>query len=85
MTRATLAMVPAAALFWPVPTGLCPLGPHREGRQRDGPASAGGKESMMVSMRHAIRSVIVNAVLVRERWQSGAAYNPLSARTVQDP
>ena len=39
----------------------------------------------MISMRHAIRSAYANAVLVRERWQSGVAYNPLSARTAQDP
>ena len=39
----------------------------------------------MVSMRKAIRSAIANAVLVRERWQSGVVYNPLSARMAQDP
>ena len=39
----------------------------------------------MLSMRHAIRSVVANAALVRERWQSGVAYNPLSARMAQDP
>ena len=39
----------------------------------------------MFSMRHAIRSVVANAALVRERWQSGVAYNPLSARMAQDP
>ena len=39
----------------------------------------------MRAMRQAIRSAVANAVLVRERWQSGLAYNPLSSRTVQDP
>ena len=39
----------------------------------------------MVSMRKAIRSAIANAVLVRERWQSGVVYNPLSAGMAQDP
>ena len=39
----------------------------------------------MVSIRKAIRSVIANAVLVRERWQSGVVYNPLSADMAQDP
>ena len=39
----------------------------------------------MLSMRNAIRSVIVNTMLVRERWQSGVAYNPLSTQTAQDP
>ena len=40
---------------------------------------------MMPSMRNAIRSVAVNALLMQERWQSGVAYNPLSTRTAQDP
>ena len=39
----------------------------------------------MFSMRQAIRSAIVGAALARERWQSGVAYNPLSAQTAQDP
>ena len=39
----------------------------------------------MLSMRNAIWSVIVNTTIVRERWQSGVAYNPLSSRTAQDP
>ena len=39
----------------------------------------------MVSMHKVIRSAIANAVLVRERWQSGVVYNPLSARMAQDP
>ena len=33
----------------------------------------------------AVRSVAVNALLVRERWQSGVAYNPLSAAVARDP
>ena len=40
---------------------------------------------MMLSMRQAVRSAIAGAVLARERWQSGVAYNPLSARTAQNP
>ena len=38
-----------------------------------------------MALRQAIRSVAINAVLVRERWQSGVAYNPLSGRMAQDP
>ena len=33
----------------------------------------------------AFRSLAINAVLMRERWQSGVAYNPLSERMFQDP
>ena len=32
----------------------------------------------MFSMQQAIRSIVVGAVLARERWQSVVAYNPLS-------
>ena len=39
----------------------------------------------MTWMRQAIRSVVVGSMLARERWQSGVAYNPLSAQTAQDP
>ena len=39
----------------------------------------------MSSVGEAIRSAIVGAVLLRERWQSGVAYNPLSDRMAQDP
>jgi len=39
----------------------------------------------MLSIQKAIRSVVVGAMLARERWQSGVAYNPLSRRTAQDP
>ena len=33
----------------------------------------------MFSVSAMIRSTVVNAVLLRERWQSGVAYNPLWA------
>ena len=36
-------------------------------------------------MRKAIRSAATNAVLIRERLESGVAYNPLSSRVTQDP
>ena len=39
----------------------------------------------MLSIQKAIRSVVVGAMLARERWQSGVAYNPLSRQTAQDP
>ena len=39
----------------------------------------------MLSMQKAIRSVVIGAMLTRERWQSGVAYNPLSRQTAQDP
>ena len=39
----------------------------------------------MLSIQKAIRSVVVGAMLARERWQSGVAYNPLSKQTAQDP
>ena len=39
----------------------------------------------MMAMRDAIRSVAVGALLIRERWQSGVSYNPLSAEMAQDP
>ena len=39
----------------------------------------------MFPVGQAIRSAMVNAVLLRERWQSGVAYNPLSAGMAQDP
>ena len=38
-----------------------------------------------MALRDAIRSLVVNTLVLRERWGSGAAYNPLSARTAQDP
>ncbi len=38
-----------------------------------------------MAMREAIRSVMVNALLLRERWQTGVSYNPLSAEMAQDP
>ena len=39
----------------------------------------------MLSIQKAIRSVVVGAMLARERWQSGVVYNPLSKQTAQDP
>ena len=39
----------------------------------------------MSSMREAIRSVLAHAIVAGERWRSGVAYNPLSARMAQDP
>ena len=39
----------------------------------------------MFSFSDAMRSATVGAVALRERWQSGVAYDPLSARTTQDP
>ena len=39
----------------------------------------------MLLIQKAIRSVVVSAMLARERWQSGVAYNPLSRQTAQDP
>ena len=38
-----------------------------------------------MAMRDAIRSVAVGTLLLRERWQSGVSYNPLSAEMAQDP
>ena len=38
-----------------------------------------------MAFKQALRSVAINAVLVRERWQSAVVYNPLSARMAQDP
>ncbi len=38
-----------------------------------------------MAMRKAIRSVVVNTLLLRERLQSGVSYNPLSPGMAQDP
>ncbi len=38
-----------------------------------------------MTLGQAFRSLVINAVLMRERWQSGVAYNPLSERMFQDP
>ena len=38
-----------------------------------------------MSVREAIRSAVAGAMALRERWHSGVSYNPLSARTAQDP
>ena len=40
---------------------------------------------MPLSLRRALRSVIINTVLMGERWRSGVAYNPLSAQMAQNP
>ena len=40
---------------------------------------------MTGSVGAAIRSVAAAAVAVRERWESGVTYNPLSSRTAQNP
>ncbi len=40
---------------------------------------------MARSLRNAVRSLAINTVLVRERMQSGLAFNPMSARLAQDP
>ena len=39
----------------------------------------------MSSVGEAIRSTVAGAVVLPERWRRGVAYNPLSARTAQDP
>ena len=38
-----------------------------------------------MSVGETIRSAVASAMLLRERWHSGVSYNPLSARTAQDP
>ena len=40
---------------------------------------------MTFSVRQAIKSLVVNALLLPERWQNGVAYNPLSEEVTQDP
>ena len=40
---------------------------------------------MIVSVGEAIRSAVVEALLLRDRWQNGVAYNPVSARAARDP
>ncbi len=40
---------------------------------------------MTYSPRDTIRSALASPVLLRERWRSGVAWNPLSARMAQDP
>ncbi len=39
----------------------------------------------MIPMHAAMRSALAHAVAAGERWRSGVAYNPLSARMAQDP
>ena len=41
--------------------------------------------SVTLSVAEAIRSAAIRAVILRERWQSGVAYDPLSARAARDP
>ena len=50
-----------------------------------GRARLGGLATMTLSLGEALRPVLACPVLLRERWQSGVAYNPLSARMAQDP
>ena len=38
-----------------------------------------------MALGRAIRSLVIGTLLLRERWGSGAAYNPLSADVAQDP
>ena len=40
---------------------------------------------MTHAIRTAIRTVAARTMLMRERWESGVAYNPLSSGTVQNP
>ena len=40
---------------------------------------------MTHAIRSAIRTVAARTMLMRERWESGVAYNPLSSGTVQNP
>ena len=44
-----------------------------------------GLRAMSVSPAAALRSALACPLLLRERWRSGVAYNPLSARMAQDP
>lgn len=41
--------------------------------------------ALTVSSHEAIRRAVIKVVILRERWQSGVAYDPLSARTTRDP
>lgn len=40
---------------------------------------------MLAGLQRAMQSLAVEAMLLPERWRGGVAYNPLSARTMQDP
>jgi cytochrome P450 len=40
---------------------------------------------MPADLRRALQSLAAGAVALPERWRSGVAYNPLSARAIQDP
>ena len=71
---------PAAAQV--VTTEAKPVSSCRNRHARSGERP--GTESTM-GMREAIRSLAVGALLVRERWESGVSYNPLSPEMAQDP
>ena len=58
--------------------GVAPVRPGPAGRTEP-------REVMTMALGNAIRSLVINTLLLRERWGSGAAYNPLSARVAQDP
>ena len=38
-----------------------------------------------MAFRDAIRSLVISTLVAPERWRSGVAYNPVSARMAQDP
>ena len=40
---------------------------------------------MLTELRWTLQSLAAGAVALPERWSSGVAYNPLSARAIQDP
>ena len=40
---------------------------------------------MSLPLRRLLRPFIINTLLIRERWQSGVTYNPLSHRVFTDP
>ena len=40
---------------------------------------------MLADLRGAIQSLVAGAVALPEYWRCGVAYNPLSARAIQDP
>ena len=43
------------------------------------------EEAVALSVDELIRFAVAQVGLLRERWQSGVAYNPLSARMAEDP
>ena len=48
-------------------------------------APRGQRQEVPMALRDAIRSLVINALLVPERCRTGVAYNPLSAEMAQDP